>query len=218
MFDEDFGVQSYFGESGDCDFFGDTSMSGGFASGMGDAGFVSEAFAQDSMGGSFFTEASEFDTMGGEFFTESEADWDDNKHKPKSTPSKKTGNYSGWRARDNGDSAGPGVGYGQADTDEVSGLHSTRSMKKGRRSESSDPWESKAAREKRVKAAIQKDTESGPTIGDRREAAAAKREYARRFDQSKKAGRHMYHTEKKGNDKNTQYKKPEKKNEGSFFH
>lgn len=70
MFDEDYGVQSYFGESGDCDFFGDTSMSGGFASGMGEAGFVSEAFAQDSMGGSFFTEASEFDTMGDEFFTE----------------------------------------------------------------------------------------------------------------------------------------------------
>ena len=70
MFDEDYGVQSYFGESGDCDFFGDTSMSGGFASGMGGAGFVSEAFAQDSMGGSFFTEASEFDAMGGEFFTE----------------------------------------------------------------------------------------------------------------------------------------------------
>lgn len=89
MFEDDYGVQSYFGESGDCDFFGDTSMDGGFASGMGEAGFVSEAFAQDSMGGSFFTEASEFGSDEySSFFTEGTEIKDDVKIKPETKSEK----------------------------------------------------------------------------------------------------------------------------------
>lgn len=150
MFEDDYGVQSYFGESGDCDFFGDTSMSGGFASGMGEAGFVSEAFAQDSMGGSFFTEASEYDTMGGEFINEATAfDMDGevftelDSSIPNSTSPKSYGR-GGWiedqinkgykasraageeaydKARAKGASQGDALGVGLAATEKVWGAH-----------------------------------------------------------------------------------------------